>query len=65
MRILKSEICKLFSRRTVWILWFLLAVNPLLQLYSAKTRNEDGYTLSDYGSLYRDQIPERANKTWR
>ena len=59
MRILKSEICKLFSRRTVWILWFLLAVNPLLQLYSAKTRNEDGYTLSDYGSLYREVSPER------
>ena len=54
MRILKSEICKLFSRRTLWILLFLLAVNLLLQLYSVKTRNEDGYTLSEYSSLYRE-----------
>ena len=59
MRILKSDICKLFSRRTVWILLLLFAVNPLLQLYSVRTPGEDAYSLSDYSSLYREVSKER------
>ncbi len=54
MGILKSELCKLLSKRTVWILLLLIAVNPLLQLYTIKTPNDDLYTLEDYSALYRE-----------
>jgi len=44
MNILKNEICKLFTRRTVPVLLLLIALNLLIQLYSFKTPGEEFYT---------------------
>ena len=52
MDILKNEICKLLTKRTVSILLLLIVINPLLQLYIINTPNEDGYSLKDYSGLY-------------
>ncbi|MBD5539723.1 MAG: ABC transporter permease [Lachnospiraceae bacterium] len=52
MDILKNEICKLLTKRTVSILLLLIVINPLLQLYIINTSNEDGYSLKDYSELY-------------
>ncbi|MBD5096727.1 MAG: ABC transporter permease [Lachnospiraceae bacterium] len=52
MDILKNEICKLLTKRTVSILLLLIIINPLLQLYIINTSNEDGYSLKDYSELY-------------
>ena len=52
MDIVKSEICKLLTKRTVLILLFLLVLNPVLGLYTMNTVNDDGYTGKDYSALY-------------
>ena len=69
MGILKSELWKLLTRRTVLILLLLIAVNPLLQLYAIKTPGEDGYSQADYSRAYReagsrapDAAPEEAGE---
>ena len=54
MDILKHEICKLLTKRTVLILVLLIVINPLIQLYTIKTPNEDGYSLKDYSEIYRE-----------
>lgn len=54
MGIIKNEICKLMTKRTVWILLLLIIINPLLQLYTIKTTNEDGYSLVEYSGFYHD-----------
>ena len=54
MTILKHELGKLLTRRTVLILLLLIVINPLLQLYTIKTPNEDGYSLADYSRVYRE-----------
>lgn len=54
MDILKNEICKLLTKRTVLILLLLIVINPLLQLYIINTPNEDGYSLRDYSRLYHE-----------
>lgn len=54
MGILKNEICKLLTRRTVSFFLILIAINALLQLYTFNTPNEDGYSLKDYSGLYRE-----------
>ncbi len=54
MNILKSEICKLFTKRTLAVLLILMLINPLIQLYTANTLNEDGYSLKDYSALYQE-----------
>ena len=54
MNILKNEICKLFTRRTVPVLLLLIALNLLIQLYSFKTPGEDFYTPAEYSALYRE-----------
>ena len=55
MDIVKNEICKLLTKRTVLILLFLLVLNPVLGLYTMNTVNDDGYTDKDYSALY-DEI---------
>lgn len=69
MGILKSELWKLLTRRTVLILLLLIAVNPLLQLYAIKTPGGDGYSQVDYSRAYReagsrapDAAPEEAGE---
>lgn len=52
MDIVKNEICKLLTKRTVLILLFLLVLNPVLGLYTMNTVNDDGYTGKDYSALY-------------
>ena len=52
MDIVKNEICKLLTKRTVLILLFLLVLNPVLGLYTMNTVNDDGYTGKDYSTLY-------------
>lgn len=52
MDIVKNEICKLLTKRTVLILLFLLVLNPVLGLYTMNTVNDDGYTDKDYSALY-------------
>ena len=52
MDIVKNEICKLLTKRTVLILLFLLVLNPVLGLYTMNTVNDDGYTGKDYSVLY-------------
>ena len=52
MDIVKNEICKLLTKRTVLILLFLLVLNPVLGLYTMNTINDDGYTGKDYSALY-------------
>lgn len=54
MSILKNEICKLLTKRTIWILFVLTAINLLFQLYIMNTPNEDGYTLKEYSGFYRE-----------
>lgn len=54
MDILKNEICKLLTKRTTLILFLLIVINALLQLYTIKTPNEDGYSLMDYSRLYQE-----------
>lgn len=54
MDILKNEICKLLTKRTVFILLLLIVINSLLQLYIINTPNEDGYSLKDYSGLYHE-----------
>lgn len=54
MDILKNEICKLLTKRTVSILLLLIVINPLLQLYIINTSNEEGYSLKDYSGLYHE-----------
>lgn len=54
MELLKNEICKLLTRRTVSILLVLIVINPLLQLYIIHTPNEDGYSPKDYSRLYHE-----------
>ena len=39
MDIVKNEICKLLTKRTVLILLFLLVLNPVLGLYTMNTVN--------------------------
>ena len=69
MAILKNELCKLFTKKTVLILLLLIVINPLLQLYTIKNPGEDFYTLTDYSALYRevsgydaDEIPAVLEK---
>ena len=52
MDIVKNEICKLLTKRTVLILLLLLVLNPVLGLYTMNTVNDDGYTDKDYSALY-------------
>ena len=70
MDIVKNEICKLLTKRTVLILLFLLVLNPVLGLYTMNTVNDDGYTGKDYSALYgeisnysrEDVLPEIEQK---
>ena len=50
MDIVKNEICKLLTKRTVLILLFLLVLNPVLGLYTMNTVNDDGYSTL-YGEI--------------
>ncbi len=52
MGILKNEICKLLTKRTVLILLLLIVINPLIQLYVINTPGEEGYSLKDYSNVY-------------
>ncbi len=54
MSILKNEICKLFTKRTLLILLIFAVLNPLLQFYHARTPGEDLYTPAEYSALYRE-----------
>lgn len=54
MDIIKSEICKLLTKRTVLLLLCLIILNPLFQLYTFKTPNDDGYALMDYSEVYNE-----------
>lgn len=54
MDIIKSEICKLLTKRTVLVLLCLIILNPLFQLYTFKTPNDDGYALMDYSEVYNE-----------
>lgn len=54
MSILKNELCKLLTRRTMLILALLIVINPLLQLYTIRTPGEYGYSTEDYSRLYRE-----------
>lgn len=54
MGILKSELCKLLTKRTVLILLLLIVINPLLQMYTIKTPGDDFYTAEEYSELYRE-----------
>lgn len=54
MDILKNEIGKLLTKRIVSILFLLIVINPLIQVYIINTPNEDGYSLKDYSELYRE-----------
>ena len=52
MDIVKNEICKLLTKRTVLILLFLLVLNPVLGLYTMNTVNDDGYTDKDLSLIH-------------
>lgn len=54
MDMLKSEIRKLLTKRTVAALLLLAFINPILGLYIINTPNDDGYTMRDYSSLYQE-----------
>lgn len=74
MDIIKNEICKLLTKRTVLLLLCLIVLNPLLQLYTFKTQNADGYSIMDYSEVYNEisshnqnsilaELEERENKS--
>ena len=51
MDIVKNEICKLLTKRTVLILLFLLVLNPVLGLYTMNTVNDDGFLMMSIWTL--------------
>ncbi|MDD6332083.1 MAG: hypothetical protein PUA59_06550 [Clostridium sp.] len=61
MSILKNEICKLLTKRTIWIFFVLMAINLLFQLYIMNTPNEDGYTLKEYSGFYHEMSSYSQN----